>query len=354
MNSQTFFAVSFATWLMIGDASAGFSQKLSVDESKKGEGEIYVKYTLTNTGKEAVDVLKWGTPLEGLRSEALAVQRDGREVPYEGLLSKRGQPSVQSFIRVEAGASVSKTVPLSPSFDLTSAGHYKVITRIAITGGAPGEPGKASKLKPAEQPKQASANFTIKATDKISAPLSRKKQVSAQAYTGCAAGQTSQVEAATKAAGEMATKAKANLSASSASAPSKEYVTWFGVSNSSRYGTVVAHFSAISSTIDGKRLSFNCTPSDCEPDEYAHVFATDPNKMVYLCSAFWSAANVGTNSRAGTVVHETSHFKDVSGTTDKVNGVYVYGQAMCMDLAKRAPDSAITVADCHEYFAEGL
>jgi len=52
-------------------------------------------------------------------------------------------------------------------------------------------------------------------------------------------------------------------------------------------------------------------------------------------------------SKAGTLIHETSHF-DVVVATDDV----VYGQAGARDLADSDPDLAITNADSHEYFAE--
>lgn len=36
---------------------------------------------------------------------------------------------------------------------------------------------------------------------------------------------------------------------------------------------------------------------------------------MYLCGAFWNAPNTGTDSKAGTLIHEASHFT-VYGATD--------------------------------------
>jgi peptidyl-Lys metalloendopeptidase len=55
----------------------------------------------------------------------------------------------------------------------------------------------------------------------------------------------------------------------------------------------------------------------------------------------------GTDSRAGTLIHEMSHFDVVTDTDD-----WAYGQAACKRLAKRSPTRALDNADSHEYFAE--
>lgn len=75
----------------------------------------------------------------------------------------------------------------------------------------------------------------------------------------------------------------------------------------------------------------------------------DPSQYgkVYLCGAFWEAPNTGTDSRAGTLVHESSHFA-VNGETDD----FVYGQSDCKTLVLTNQAKAIFNADNHQYFAE--
>jgi peptidyl-Lys metalloendopeptidase len=41
-----------------------------------------------------------------------------------------------------------------------------------------------------------------------------------------------------------------------------------------------------------------------------------------VCRAFWPAPANGTDSKAGTLIHEMSHFNVVAGTND-----WVYGQS---------------------------
>ena len=56
---------------------------------------------------------------------------------------------------------------------------------------------------------------------------------------------------------------------------------------------------------------------------------------------------LGVDSKAGTIVHEVSHFFDVASTGD-----YAYGHLMAQDLAISNPEYAVINADSYEYFAE--
>ena len=60
-----------------------------------------------------------------------------------------------------------------------------------------------------------------------------------------------------------------------------------------------------------------------------------------------SAPLTGTDSKAGTLVHEMSHFNVTAGTDD-----HVYGQSGAKSLAISDPAAALDNADSHEYFAE--
>jgi peptidyl-Lys metalloendopeptidase len=79
---------------------------------------------------------------------------------------------------------------------------------------------------------------------------------------------------------------------------------------------------------------------------YAYVYPNMPY-VIYLCGVFWSSPVTGTDSRAGTLIHEMSHFDVVAGTDD-----LAYGQNACKSLASSNPGNAIRNADSHEYFAE--
>ena len=84
----------------------------------------------------------------------------------------------------------------------------------------------------------------------------------------------------------------------------------------------------------------------------------DHFKQVYLCKpvlpfsrssshyqklaggAFWNAPMKGTDSQAGTIVHESTHFPQFGGTDD-----HAYGKSDCRTLASRDPENAVMNAE---------
>lgn len=58
---------------------------------------------------------------------------------------------------------------------------------------------------------------------------------------------------------------------------------------------------------------------------------------------------MGADSRAGTIVHENSHFDKNGGTRD-----YAYGEGDAQSLAKNDPDTAIQNADNYEYLCVSI
>ncbi|EUC57017.1 peptidyl-lys metalloendopeptidase [Rhizoctonia solani AG-3 Rhs1AP] len=120
------------------------------------------------------------------------------------------------------------------------------------------------------------------------------------------------------------------------------YRTWFGPYNKKRWDTVARHFALLHGQPPRFRYDCSCT----EEDTFAYVY---PNQFgtVYLCGAFWRAPVMGRDSRAGTIVHEATHFTQIAGTDD-----HAYGHEEAQTLAINFPDQAIMNADSHEYFAE--
>ena len=90
-------------------------------------------------------------------------------------------------------------------------------------------------------------------------------------------------------------------------------------------------------------MTFDC---GCKKRYYAYVYPNQPY-TIYLCSVYWQAPATGTDSKAGTLIHETSHFTVVAGTDD-----WAYGQSAASSLAISDPVKAVDNADSHEYFAE--
>mmetsp|Transcript_9475 Transcript_9475/g.13725 ORF Transcript_9475/g.13725 Transcript_9475/m.13725 type:complete len:139 (+) Transcript_9475:829-1245(+) len=121
------------------------------------------------------------------------------------------------------------------------------------------------------------------------------------------------------------------------------YTTWFGQNTTANVNTITSHFDNIKAAFQTANMTFDC---GCRKNYYAYVYPNQPYK-IYLCNAFWNAPSLGTDSKQGTLVHETSHFTVVAGTND-----WAYGQSNCLNLAKTDASKAVTNADSHEYFCE--
>src|SRR4051812_518519 len=92
----------------------------------KSDEPVNMTFELTNSGAEDLYVLTWYTPLEGLFSDCLKVERDGDKVPYDGPLPKRGNPTEENYVLVPAGQTVSKEVVVSHAYDVNTPGNYDV------------------------------------------------------------------------------------------------------------------------------------------------------------------------------------------------------------------------------------
>ena len=124
------------------------------------------------------------------------------------------------------------------------------------------------------------------------------------------------------------------------------YIEWFGSASTTRHDIIRTNFVKIYSALDSEQIDFSCSGSSCQNNTYAYVNSIQPYK-IYLCNQFWNASLTGTDSRAGTIIHEVSHFAVVADTDD-----VVYTQANARTLALSDPNSAVRNADSHEFFAE--
>ena len=125
---------------------------------------------------------------------------------------------------------------------------------------------------------------------------------------------------------------------------STDYKLWFGKPSSDRKMTVRACYKAVLKDLKGK------IPWERDDNSrYASTFAyTHPGTLkIWFCPLFWRAPLVGTDSKAGTIIHELTHVERV--TVD-----HVYGTAGAKSLAVSDPDKAVHNADNYEYFAEGV
>lgn len=286
---------------------------------------VNVDVTVTNTAAHPVRVLRYLTPLDGIKEDLFSVAFDGAAVEYLGRHYKWAQPEATDYLTLGAGESVSVTVDLATAYDFGETGRYSV----AYGGGHHGD----------EAAHVASSGITVEVEGRAFA-VPGAELGSQLTTTGCSSSRITALTQAYAASRTMAASALAYLTNTTPSATTR-YTTWFGAFTASRWSTARSHFSAIS-----QRLSNEVADCTCTDSAYAYVYPGQPYK-IYLCNAFWNAPLTGTDSRAGTLIHEMSHFNVVAGTNDNA-----YGQSACRNLARTSPTRALDNADSHEYFAE--
>ncbi|HVN25942.1 MAG TPA: hypothetical protein VMT71_18385 [Syntrophorhabdales bacterium] len=88
---------------------------------------VIIGFALENLSSGDVWVLKWYTPLEGIKGRIFEVSCDGVEIPYEGMLMKRGDPEENDYIQLGSAESV------RAEFDLTTAYSLPLCSECTVT-----------------------------------------------------------------------------------------------------------------------------------------------------------------------------------------------------------------------------
>lgn len=108
--------------------------------------------------------------------------------------------------------------------------------------------------------------------------------------------------------------------------------------------------------LNSKMTVDNFVPGDVGRADYAYVYPDDATHTIHLDADFWAAPMTGTDSKAGTLCHEMSHFDDIGGTRDKfldyASNNKVYGISDSLGLASARSDLALKHADSFEYWCE--
>jgi peptidyl-Lys metalloendopeptidase len=280
--------------------------------------------TVRNNGQSNARLLRWAVPDSELEESLFDVKLDGQPVQYLGAHYKRGVARAEDYVHLKPGESLTRTVDLTRFYDLSRTGTY------SITVDAKG-------LK--------SNTVVVFLEGRKSGPVEDSGPVTVLgnvAFTKCDATQQSTILQAVSASNNMAADSLNYLTNTTPSGTAR-YTTWFGAFSSTNWNTARTHFAAIKDVFDTKTLTVNC---GCKQNYYAYVYPTKPYE-VFVCKVFWTAPMTGTDSKAGTLIHEISHFNVVAATDD-----WAYGQTNAKNLASTDPTKALNNADNHEYFAE--
>jgi peptidyl-Lys metalloendopeptidase len=297
----------------------------------QADESIPVTISITNTSKREVRILRWKTTIDGVKEDLFEVNLNGSSVEYLGPDYKRPVPVETDYITLKSGETIESGIDISGFYDFSETGSYQIRYKSETRDNS----SKALALQSEDSQAWIEGRETKVIEDYASDAVS-----GSTSYTSCSTTRQSSLVTARNNASTYATAAYNYLNAGT---QGSRYTTWFGTYNSSRYSTVKSHYLNIRNAMDTASVRFNCS---CTDSAYAYVYPTQPY-TIYLCNAFWSAPSTGTDSKAGTLVHEMSHFNVIAATDD-----WAYGQTAAKSLARTNTNKAIDNADSHEYFAE--
>lgn len=301
--------------------------------------DVLISVTFSNPTNRSVRILKWFVPTGGLEEPVFTAKVDGEAVSYTGAIYKRPAANGNDYVSLKSGESITHIVNLGDYYDLTKTGQYEIFfdaASVYLYSESGNKSGNSDAL--------ISESISLKIEGRLPTgkPTPPPPPPSGgTAFSGCTTSQQSILVNARKEATTYASSSKSYLAGINSG--TSRYGEWFGIFTTSRYNTVSNHFTSLTSAWSSASVNFDCR---CKQNYYAYVYPSKPY-YIYLCKVFWMAPLKGTDSQAGTLIHEMSHFNVVASTQD-----YVYGQSGARNLAISNPDNAIMNADNHEYFAE--
>jgi hypothetical protein len=100
--------------------------RLSAQNSYIVGKQVVIKFTLENLSGREIWVLKWYTPLEGLKGRILKIFCESKEILYEGRMIKRSDPGTEDYVHLSPRGSVSADVDISSAYALPVCSEVKV------------------------------------------------------------------------------------------------------------------------------------------------------------------------------------------------------------------------------------
>lgn len=316
---------------------SGITISTSVDSNAVGTPrEMMIHITALNESDTVVRFSRRETILDiGLEEDYFDVLNNGTPMNFSPIHIKRAEETDADKLVLLPGQSFTNSIPIAPYYNVSSKGLYSLALKSAVSNGV------ANKKK--------SHQISVLNSLGNNTLIQAKRTF---AHRSCSTVQVNQLDGAIDQANVIARAAITDLNATADGerGTAARYREWFGTFSASRYNQIVTNFSAIDNVLTNQQISTDCGCDAIAPAQRNNVFAyvfPDQPFIVNLCGAFWPAPLIGTNSQAGIIVHEVSHFIIVADTIDNAVGVNA-----SKSLARSNPNAAILNADNHEYFAE--
>jgi len=287
--------------------------------------DLKVDATVSNTGTEAVKILKYGTVLDAkVPTRSFTLTKNDAEVPFIGAkisVQSLDQLTDAAWVTIPAGESVTVSHSIEKLYDFESAGTgaftITPVTDFQLAGSD--DAANASK-----ETSKVSVPAVQSITVNVSADVARREVAThgKRSVVSCSnSSQASFISSSYSEAKSLATIAANYIS----STPTGSIYTAYYKTNSAT--TVRSRFTAVASESSSSR-TLSCTDpyGVCDGNVIAYTVIATTN--IYFCSIFYNEVTTsrlcsGTtvasrNIRGGTTLHELTHA--ISGTDDVTYG----------------------------------
>ncbi|MFT5261272.1 MAG: peptidyl-Lys metalloendopeptidase [Saprospiraceae bacterium] len=334
--------------------AANISDNLKASIEGVANQPTSILFTLENTSPDlTIRFVRWHTPLEGtFTKDIFLVTLNGAIQSYQGRVLRRRPPQSSDYITLNPGEKVSTAIDLSGVYDMTQSGSYRIQFRsnlLDVEVVTASSKRSANTAPNAERITSQSLLLNLSNASKRTAPA---QVAEASSFSSCSASQTNWIQDAHNRAIGLASESKnAMANTTAASRPTAaRYVKWFGSYSSARYQRVLDAFNKMSTALNTQNIQYIC---DCDQyfeqiGVYAFVYSNDEYN-VHICQNTFSLGVTGSDTRAGTIIHELSHFTVLGGTDD-----HGYGYNTALSLAISNPSNAVDNAENYLFFAENI
>ena len=135
-----------------------FKAALAVPEEIPLCSPVELEFMVTNLSDQAVYLLDWYTPLEGILGDIFRVIHNGQELEYLGPQVTRMTPLADQYVLIEAGGSKMVVVDLSSVYDFSQVGQYEIAYQSPLISHVVQDPSEFAttldELGPVEIPSQ--------------------------------------------------------------------------------------------------------------------------------------------------------------------------------------------------------
>ena len=344
-----------AVLLSCAFAAPPFQAHLKVPHRAELGSDVICEVTITNTDSEDYILFLQGTPLEKILPNIFKVTHGEAKLNYDGpFFKKRAVNSHSKGVTLKSQQSITASVELSSVYPMSKQGDYTVSLRSRIYFMKDGDH-TVSHIDLQSHPvtftmhsgKSESGRMTMGEKHRAQRRQTRNETANTRssglvpAYIESNPGTTLDEVEATRLAWTNAY----NIIKEATSYTGSIFNYWFGMNPSQVPAPWDDVLSSMCTAMQTSTFIIQLHDPNCPEGIYAYTyFGSD---TLYMCDAYFSAADTGYDSKMGVVVHELSHA--VAYTED-----WVYGQYDCRYIAQYYSDYAIQNADNYEYFTEQL